>query len=83
MICRILRKRKKAKRRMQEENTPFVGNQHVAPAGAQSNDRDQRGIYQQTQQNAAPYVYDGPLELQGSGKPEPVHIDGYTAAVRL
>jgi hypothetical protein len=70
-------------RRIQEETTPFVGNQYVAPVGAQSNDQDQRGFYQQTEQNAAPYVYDGPLELQGSGRPVPTQLDGYTSAVRL
>jgi hypothetical protein len=61
-------------RTLQEERTPFVEHQHFAPVGAQSNTN---------RQSENPYMYDGPLELQGSGKPEPVHLDGFTAAVRL
>ena len=71
-------------RRMQEERTPFVSDQYTAPTGAPSTQQ-----YQQP--TAQPYVYNGPMELQGTGRqdvqeigesaPLPAQqLDGYTAA---
>jgi hypothetical protein len=68
-------------RRMQEERTPFVGAQYIAPAGASSNGQGSPPVELHGEQ---PYEYTGPLELQGAGRPEPLpaqQLDGYTAAV--
>ena len=67
-------------RRMQEERTPFVNQQDAAPQGAPS--AQIQGTQQPYQlENIQPYVYDGPLELQDSGRPVAQEVDGYTAAV--
>lgn len=84
LVCRKQRKTKKAMQKMHEEQMmPFVGHQYVAPAGAQSNPEEtlrySHGDYRQHQ-------HEGLLELQGSGRPEPVppqQLDGYVAAVCL
>ncbi|EDU49402.1 hypothetical protein PtrSN002B_007468 [Pyrenophora tritici-repentis] len=82
-VCSKQRKREKAMRRMQEERTPFVGAQYMAPVGAQSKQQSPPYVHPSSPQELNTYRYDGPLELQGSGRPgpPPVHqIDGYTAA---
>ncbi|CAE7211053.1 hypothetical protein CFE70_009384 [Pyrenophora teres f. teres 0-1] len=82
-VCSKQRKREKAMRRMQEERTPFVGAQYMAPVGAQSNQQSPPCPQQPGHQELNANRYDMPLELQGSDRPSapPVHqIDGYTAA---
>ncbi|KAF1828498.1 hypothetical protein BDW02DRAFT_615406 [Decorospora gaudefroyi] len=81
-VCSKQRKRERAMRAVQQERTPFIGNQYTPPAG---NNLQQLNVPQQNmpQQNPPTYVYNGPLELQGSGRPEPMtvqQLDGYTAA---
>lgn len=82
LVCRKQQKRKKAMQRMHEEQMmPFVGHQYVAPAGAQSNPAE---TLRYSQENYVQHQHDGPLELQGSGRPEPLppqQLDGYVAAV--
>jgi len=83
-LCSKQRKREKAMRRMQEERTPFVGAQYIAPGGTLSNQQPPPYPQQSGPQEVDAYQYNGPSELQGSGRPgpPPVHqIDGYTAAV--
>ena len=83
LVCRKQRKTKKAMKKMHEEQmVPFVGHQYVAPAGAQSNAAE---TLRYSQETFGQPQYDGPLELQGSGRPEPLppqQLDGYAAAVR-
>jgi hypothetical protein len=84
-ICSKQRRRERAMRRMQEERTPFVGAQYIAPAGAPAGapSNDQEPIPAELH-NEQRYVYTGPLELQGAVRPEPLpaqQLDGYTAAV--
>jgi len=75
-------------RRMQEERTPFVGAQYIAPAGAPSNGDEPPYAGQEPLrtelQNKQQYEYTGPselqndqentgpLELQGGERPEPL-----------
>lgn len=75
-------------RRMQEERTPFVGAQYIAPAGAPSNGHEPPYAGQEPLrtelQNKQQYEYTGPselqndqentgpLELQGGERPEPL-----------
>ncbi|XP_014560287.1 hypothetical protein COCVIDRAFT_23472 [Bipolaris victoriae FI3] len=81
VMCRKQRQRKKALRKMQEDQlTPFVGYQYTAPAGAQSNPQ---GALLRPQQLEIQEQYSGPQELQGSGRLGPLppqQIDGYVAA---
>ena len=80
-ICSKQRRRERAMRRMQEERTPFVGAQYIAPAGAPSNDQEPLPAELHNEQQ---YGYTGPLELQGAGRLEPLpaqQLDGYMAAV--
>lgn len=82
LVCRKQRKTKKAIQKMHEEQMmPFVGHEYVAPAGAQSSPAETLP-YSQEPHNQ--HQYHGPLELQGSGRPEPLppqQLDGYVAAV--
>jgi hypothetical protein len=87
-ICSKQRRRERAMRRMQEERTPFVGAQYIAPAGAPSNGDEPPYAGQvplRTElQNKQQYEYTGPselqndqentgpLELQGGERPEPL-----------
>ena len=79
-VCSKQRRREAAMRRMQEEQTPFVGVPYAAPADAQSNSTGP----QIPQELHGQQRYYGPLELQGSGRPgpqPPQQLDGYVAAV--
>ena len=86
-LCSKQRRREKAMRRMQEERTPFVGAQYIAPVDTQSNQQPPPPPphpQQSSVQEVDACQYNEPSELQGSGRPgpPPVHqIDGYTAAV--
>lgn len=87
-ICSKQRRRERAMRRMQEERTPFVGAQYIAPAGAPSNGDEPPYAGQEPLrtelQNKQQYEYTGPselqndqentgpLELQGGERPEPL-----------
>ncbi|EMD88848.1 hypothetical protein COCHEDRAFT_1205957 [Bipolaris maydis C5] len=81
VMCRKQRQRKKAIRKMQEDQlTPFVGYQYTVPAGAQSNPQ---GALLRPQELDIQEPYRGPQELQGSGRLAPLppqQIDGYAAA---
>ena len=67
-ICSKQRRRERAMRRMQEERTPFVGAQYIAPAGAPSNGDEPPYAGQEPLrtelQNKQQYEYTGPSELQ-------------------
>jgi hypothetical protein len=67
-ICSKQRRRERAMRRMQEERTPFVGAQYIAPAGAPSNGHEPPYAGQEPLrtelQNKQQYEYTGPSELQ-------------------
>jgi hypothetical protein len=87
-ICSKQRRRERAMRRMQEERTPFVGAQYIAPAGAPSNGDEPPYAGQEPLrtelQNKQQYGHTGPselqndqentgpLELQGGERPEPL-----------
>ncbi|CAI9629093.1 unnamed protein product [Alternaria burnsii] len=87
-ICSKQRRRERAMRRMQEERTPFVGAQYIAPAGAPSNGDESPYAGQESLRtelhNKQQYEYTGPselqndqqntgpLELQGGERPQPL-----------
>ncbi|USP79652.1 uncharacterized protein yc1106_06926 [Curvularia clavata] len=82
LVCRKQRKTKKAMKKMHEEQMmPFVDHQNVAPAGAQI---DPAETLRYSHETFGQPQYNGPLELQGSGRHEPLppqQLDGYVAAV--
>ncbi|KAF1936462.1 hypothetical protein EJ02DRAFT_470433 [Clathrospora elynae] len=82
-LCSKQRRSEKAMRRMQEQQTPFIGNQYVPPPNAHSqnvgNENRGNGFGGMQNENGEVYRYDGPLELQGSGRPEAQQLDGDAA----
>lgn len=82
VMCRQQRRRAKAVRKLQEEYSPFIGRYYTVPADPQSNPT----VPQYPQEPLVQQHYDGPMELQGSGRPvpqAPQQLDGYAVVVCL